>query len=191
MQSETGRSLPLGAFPLALLLAPKLVMRRGRGLPSGPASDVALRVQGSAHPSVGVIGQGGLLRKCQMSGANTRSPYELSQFTVEKFAIMSDERKLSNAFIFVLLSCEVVKQSIPPHPLILRFRFPNFGCDGRDERNRRDFRERASPSLSLLLPPLIRMTLPFPLCWSTSATTALRRNRSRRLMAAVAAASVS
>ena len=26
-------------------------------------------------PSVGVIGQGGLLRKCQMSGANTRSPY--------------------------------------------------------------------------------------------------------------------
>ena len=75
MQSETGRSLPLGAFRLALLLAPKLVMRRGRGLPSGPASDVALRVQGSAHPSVGVIGQGGLLRKCQKSGANSRSPY--------------------------------------------------------------------------------------------------------------------
>ena len=75
MQPETGRSLPLGAFRLALLLAPKLVMRRGRGLPSGHACDVALRVQGSAHPSVGVIGQGGLLRKCQMSGANTRSPY--------------------------------------------------------------------------------------------------------------------
>ena len=28
MQPETGRSLPLGAFRLALLLAPKLVMRR-------------------------------------------------------------------------------------------------------------------------------------------------------------------